>query len=967
LLARPGDPLSKEIGVVKILGSGSTAKVLHVRIAGAEYALKVALSPDLDERVATEGEVLKRLTGDKQRPSNDKIVALEKTLTLGERTCLLMTYGGESLADLLAREGPMSLDYARRWGDDLLQALEVLEDRAIQHRDIKPANLGVLTRETKKKRHLLLFDFSLSMVAPSAITAGTPAYRDPFLIEKGRGAWDEAADRYAAAITLHEMLTGSRPRWGDGSMAATATTEEHARVEAERFDASVRDRLVAFFRRALARDVANRFDSAERMRTDWQGCFATPGVTITPAVVDGADASEDQPAAAATTTNLEIFTPASSIEALPLSVRAKNALDRAGVITAGDLLRLPDNQWSAMRGVGRSTAEEILKFRHRLRPVLESSERTTGDDPQFVPAYRGIDTLISLLPIAGEITAALDALDDAGLSRTTTLAAASRVRVERILARFPGTTDALRKSLEATTLPGPTTEPVDIDGWLELLLPTARGRGQMYLKHVRLLFGLDEIEGERITDVAPLAKRLDVSRALLYQSLKKASEIWMEAGHPAQRIVAHVDAALRQAGGVASLRAVGESLAARIPDGSGATSDGSTRAVRAEALARIALESTAELQQMRSHQALWLGLSQDHLDTACALGVKGDELARRQPLPSSEEVRDSLAKVVQGTPLEEMPAERLVALAAEASENAARSARLELYPRGMGANRALTLSAGALPTARVLPETILKIVKARYPEAESPPERPALDALVKAIGLHWDDAQGSYVRPGAAFALTSQTQMPPRRLPTTHTSHRPPPTPESNEAHEFDERIRLAAQRRHFRVIEVTAGYDQLAAEELAGRVGTHVRSLDLELMDEMRQVMKEDGVESEAVFEADREGPAGPHWPVLKMLMQKSAKRLSARLLAATEPLVLTQPGLLARYQLDGFLRELVEGAQRDDAPAVLLIVPTADDPGPAEIDAGVLPKLAIPTTSPGQRLQVPESWIRNVHRGAA
>jgi len=73
-------------------------------------------------------------------------------------------------------------------------------------------------------------------------------------------------------------------------------------------------------------------------------------------------------------------------------------------------------------------------------------------------------------------------------------------------------------------------------------------------------------------------------------------------------------------------------------------------------------------------------------------GRLADALAQRTPLPSSETVREELAKKTLGTPLEGWPNDALVALAAEASENAARSARLELYPKGMDHRRALALS-----------------------------------------------------------------------------------------------------------------------------------------------------------------------------------------------------------------------------------------------------------------------------------
>lgn len=69
------------------------------------------------------------------------------------------------------------------------------------------------------------------------------------------------------------VVTGVLPRFGTGEEAAVAS-EGGVKLAVGRFDASVRDRLVAFFEKALERDVVRRHESAEEMRTHWVGCFA---------------------------------------------------------------------------------------------------------------------------------------------------------------------------------------------------------------------------------------------------------------------------------------------------------------------------------------------------------------------------------------------------------------------------------------------------------------------------------------------------------------------------------------------------------------------------------------------------------------------------------------------------------------------------------------------------------------------
>jgi serine/threonine protein kinase len=990
LEAQRGDRLEHGLEVVKVLGTGSTARVLRVRRDDSEYALKVALDPDMDERVRREGQVLSRLQADRAT-SHDRIVSLVEELTLGDRACLLMSDAGESLAALISRDGPPSLDFARRWGDDLLQALEVLEEAGIQHRDIKPANLGILPSQAKKKRNLRLFDFSLSAAADTAITAGTPAYRDPFLDRRGR--WDPAADRWAAAITLHELCSGTRPHWGgapgQNELPAVATDHEIT-LAAERFDSAIRSRLVAFFRRALARDVAARFASAEEMRTEWVACFATASWTAASATAGADDADDALPASRPPDLGrIGLDTP---IDALPLSARARNALDRAGMMTVADLLRMPQNRLSTTRGIGRATAQEILRFVEDYRAAHPEHTALTPAAP-FLADYRGPGAAVAFVP--GLPPEAAAALADAGLSLLPDVAAAPREQVVRILSACPGAdrllADFLRAAAAATATaegtpatPGTSAAPATIDDWLDDLLPD-RGKRPPYITQMRMLLGLDPVPGAtaitvgmyghaadplgRASEITTLARHLGKTRAAIHLSLTKARKRWQEHPYLADLHTA-VCAALDSLGGVAPVVRVSEVLRRAIPPrlATSGTSDTDAAAQaerRALALVRIAAETSGEMTQARVHSRLWLARTPLHVSLARALGERADALAGREPLPSSEEVRESLARVVENTPLAALPPERLVAMAADASSQAAPSARLELYPRGLPAARAIALSAGALPPGPVSIDTLRRVVQARYPEAAPIPDRDQLDDLMLAVGLRWNPTERAYVRPDLAHATSVDTHVISRR-DTTHTSHRPAPSPASDEAREFEARLRLAITRGHFRVLDVTAGLDNQAADELAHRTGARPVSLEREILAEAFRLVRELDIDPAVVLAADRDGPAAPDdWANLRTLMKQAATAVIDRVYQAGEPVILTQPGLLARYSLDDVAEHMVALSRRDHAPAVLLLNPTDDAAAPATIDATPRP-LAVPLSSPAQRMRVPESWLRNLHRGA-
>src|SRR5207245_2832411 len=132
LTAVTGDRLREDLTVTGILGQGASARVLRVlrEKDDTEYALKVSLSPEHDDRIRAEGRALASVR-------HSRIVERIAELELGGRACLLLTLAGTTLQRHLQERGPVLLDYALRWGDDLLSAVEEIEDKGITHRDIK--------------------------------------------------------------------------------------------------------------------------------------------------------------------------------------------------------------------------------------------------------------------------------------------------------------------------------------------------------------------------------------------------------------------------------------------------------------------------------------------------------------------------------------------------------------------------------------------------------------------------------------------------------------------------------------------------------------------------------------------------------------------------------------------------------------------------------------------------------------
>ncbi|MCY2991212.1 MAG: protein kinase [Planctomycetota bacterium] len=364
--AKPGYMLPGGYEVIRKLGTGSTAIALLVRKENQEFVAKIAVDTDHNDRVRDEGEVLQKL-------DSPLIVRCHSILQFADRLALLLDQAGEkTLRKRLGEEGRLSLDLLQRFGEDLLEAVVLLEREGIAHRDIKPDNIGVAYGGRDGALHLVLFDFSLSRCSPDNIRAGTPGYLDPFLPLRKPPRWDLQAERFSAAVTLCQMATGDLPKWSGGSLPDLVDSE--ATIDAERFfDPNLREQLTAFFRRALRRNARERFDNAHQMLDAWQQVFSTAPGTLT-GTSEGHEPDNSSLLAEATIDT--------NVAELGLGPAAVDALDRINVVKVRDLLHVWGRRLARMRGVGNKTRKRILAAVKVLRERLGSS---TTAEPLAVP------------------------------------------------------------------------------------------------------------------------------------------------------------------------------------------------------------------------------------------------------------------------------------------------------------------------------------------------------------------------------------------------------------------------------------------------------------------------------------------------------------------------------------------------------------------------------------------------------
>ncbi|MGC9380284.1 BREX system serine/threonine kinase PglW [Streptomyces sp. MH13] len=412
LTVQPGQPLDGTWTVARVLGTGATARALLVRRTegepGAEAdsprVFKVALDHEKDARLTAEAVALKEVGGGRI------VKLLAEPRELGGRMILEIEYAGGfrpfddrepvSLGSRLRGEGALGYDQLERFGNDLFEALDSLSARGVRHRDIKPDNLGLFKRSDGSWQ-LMLFDFSLADAPDQDLHAGTRGYLDPFLGGTRRERYDDHAEWYAAAVTLHEMASGERPVWGDGQGNPLTATDAELHVADELFDQALRDGLTAFFQRALHRDVEQRYDSLREMQEAWRRLFrkadqappATTPATVGMTVEDIEEA-RDQAAAAAE--------PSTPLDAAGLSPRAVSVAAALGASTVGALLDIAPHTISRARGAGNVIRKELNRRHRQWTHALR--RRSAARPAAAVPADAPEDALESVETLAARLT-----------------------------------------------------------------------------------------------------------------------------------------------------------------------------------------------------------------------------------------------------------------------------------------------------------------------------------------------------------------------------------------------------------------------------------------------------------------------------------------------------------------------------------------------------------------------------------
>jgi serine/threonine-protein kinase len=255
--------------VDETLGRTVAVKVMHTRYAD---------DPDFVQRFRHEASAAANL-------SHPSIVNIYDYGVEGGTYYIVMELvRGTDLKAVVKEHGALDPIKVAEYGAQVCSALTIAHGYGIIHRDIKPQNI-VLTPDGTIK----VMDFGIARAVDSDSTQtgsvlGTAQYVSPEQAQ-GRKLGPES-DLYSLGVVLYELSTGTLPFEGDTPVSVALKHVNDEAVPPRSVNPQIPPALEAVIMKAMQKDPARRYRSADEMRDDLQRVIAGRAVSAQPRVED---------------------------------------------------------------------------------------------------------------------------------------------------------------------------------------------------------------------------------------------------------------------------------------------------------------------------------------------------------------------------------------------------------------------------------------------------------------------------------------------------------------------------------------------------------------------------------------------------------------------------------------------------------------------------------------------------------
>ncbi len=255
-------------------GMGTVYKARHVKLGN--YAAVKFLPP----RLAQDSSFVQRFEREAKLAAQLTSPYAVRTFDVGEAAgtrMILMEYvEGESLDDLLSREGRLEEKRALRIIRDIACALAEAHEMGIIHRDIKPGNILLTKRGEPKLADLgLAKSMDAEQVNITSIGAilGTPSYMSP---EQAMGLpdLDARTDIYSLGATLYRAVVGDLPFKGKTPVNVMHKIATEPLTEPLAVNPNLSQETAAIICKMMAKDRKARYQSMAEVIKDIDNVLA---------------------------------------------------------------------------------------------------------------------------------------------------------------------------------------------------------------------------------------------------------------------------------------------------------------------------------------------------------------------------------------------------------------------------------------------------------------------------------------------------------------------------------------------------------------------------------------------------------------------------------------------------------------------------------------------------------------------